>query len=295
LQQSFLADASPYFDYNQILTLHYNESNLFKQNFLRLTKSVLAARTITCHKLSCAMPDTRRKEEINMEYSPQMAFEMKFNDDETQAYQLCSYYLKTRNAIFPNYRHSKTVKDIRNLKRSIIFKHIMKFIKENRHRFDIFQSMLFIRAQLEIIKKIQNDGHKALVEVNMLHGEQADKRWELWKKWVRERNNVSKIEYAFVESNLIADFTRTKNTLENLLKDDNNISNYVANASNILKYVILKKIAPVYVLLSEWVKKLPEQIKCDIYDLCKIENIEDFNLENAKKLYQKYFENELSK
>lgn len=230
-----------------------------------------------------------------MEYSPQMAFEMKFNEVETQAYQLCSYYLKTRNAIFPNYRHSKTVKDIRNLKKSIVFKHILKFIKENSHRFDTFQSMLFIRAQLEIIKKIQNDGHKALVEINMLHGEQANKRWELWKKWVREKNNISKIEYTFVESNLIADFTRTKNSLESILQQDKSLENYISNASNILKYVILKKIAPVYVLLSEWTKKLPEQIKTDIYDLCKIENIADFNLENAMKIYRQYFPNEISK
>lgn len=229
-----------------------------------------------------------------MEYNPQMAFELKFNDDETIAYQLCSYYLKTRNALFPNYRHSKTVKDIRNLKKSLVFKHILKFIKENRHRFDVFQCMLFIRAQLEVIKKIQNDGKKALIEINMIHGEQADKRWELWKKWVKEKNNVSKIEYTFVESNLVCDFERTKNTLANILKEDISIQNYINNASNLLKFVIIKKIAPVYVLVSEWAKLLPEQIKNDIYDLCKIENVDDFNFDNAKAIYKKYFPNEIN-
>lgn len=229
-----------------------------------------------------------------MDYSPQIAFEMKFNDEETLAYQLCSYYLKTRNALFPNYRHSKTVKDIKNLKRSLLFKHVLKFIKENSHRFDSFQSMLYIRAQLEVLKKIQNDGKKVLIEVNMLHGEQANRRWELWKKWVREKNNVSQIEYRFVESNLICDFERTKNIFENLMKNDLTLENYIINASNILKFVILKKIAPIYIMLSEWAKKLPEQIRIDIYDICKIDNIQDFNLDNAKKLYNQYFPHETS-
>ena len=230
-----------------------------------------------------------------MEYNPHIAFEMQFNDEETLAYQLCSYYLKFRNALFPNYRHSKTVKDIKNLKRSTIFKHIIKFIKENSHRFDSFQYILFIRAQLEVMKKIQNDGKRILIEINMLHGEQANKRWELWKKWVREKNNVSQIEYKFVESNLICDFERTKTTFDGLIKNDLTLENYITNSSNILKFVILKKIAPIYVILSEWAKQLPEQIKTDIYDLCKMDNIQDFNLDNAKRLYKQYFPHEISK
>jgi hypothetical protein len=215
--------------------------------------------------------------------------------EETAAYQLLSYYIKMRRTIFPDYRHGRTIKNVKNIRKSILFKHMLKFLKENNHRFDLFHSTLFIRAQLEIMKKIQNDGNKPLVEVNMLHGPQADRRWELWKKWVKERNNVSQINYVFVESNIVCDFEKTKKEICNMLNNEIDFNNYAAHASTILKLAILKKISPIYVICSEWVKQLPEQIKNDLNDLCNLDNFKDFNLENAINLYKKYFGYEINK
>lgn len=230
-----------------------------------------------------------------MEYSPHIAYDLKMTQEETNAYQLLSYYIKMRKRIFPDYRHGKTIKDVKNIRKSILFKHMLKFLKSNNHRFDIFHSTLFIRAQLEIMKKIQNDGNKPLIEVNMLHGLKADSRWELWKKWVREKNNISQINYIVVESNLICDFEKTKKEICNMLNNNINLESFLANSSTILKLAILKKISPIYVNCSEWVKQLPEQIKTDLNDLCNLDNLKDFNLENAMKLYKKYFDYEINK
>lgn len=230
-----------------------------------------------------------------MEYNPQMAYELKFNAEETLAYQLSSYYIKSRQKYFPNYRHGRSITDVSKLKKSIIFKHMIKFIKDNSHRFDSFQSMLFIRAQFEIMKKIQDDGKQPLIEINMLHGEQANKRWELWKKWVKEKTNITSINYSFVESNLVYEFEKTKTTISNLLKDDITIGNYIANGSSILKYVLLKKISPLYIICSNWIKALPEQISKDVYDLCNIENYKEFDFEKVKKMYTRYFDHEINK
>jgi hypothetical protein len=230
-----------------------------------------------------------------MEYNPQMAYELKFNAQETLAYQLSSYYIKTRQKYFPNYRHGRSITDVSKLKKSIIFKHMIKFIKDNAHRFDSFQSMLFIRAQFEIMKKIQDDGKQPLIEINMLHGEQANKRWELWKKWVKEKTNITSINYSFVESNLVYEFEKTKTTIFNLLKDDITIENYINNGSSILRYVLLKKISPLYIICSNWVKSLPEQLSKDVYDLCNIENYKEFDFDKVKNMYFRYFEHEINK
>ncbi len=230
----------------------------------------------------------------DMEYNPQMAFELKFTAQETLAYQLVSYYIKSRQKYFPNYRHGRNVSDVKKLKKSIIFKHMIKFIKDNSHRFDAFQSILFIRAQFEVMKKIQDDGKQPLIEVNMLHGEQANKRWELWKKWVKEKTNITSINYVFVESNLVYEFEKSKTALSNLLKNDFSIQNYKENGSNILKYVLLKKISPLYVISSCWIKLLSEQLSKDIYDLCNIETYKDFDMEKVKKMYSTYFDYEIN-
>lgn len=230
-----------------------------------------------------------------MEYNSQLAFEMKFTPLETLAYQLCAYYIKLRKEKFPNYRHGRAVKDIANLKKSTMFKHMLKFIKENGKRFDTFQMLLFIRAQFEVMKIIADKGHQPLIEVNMIHGEKANKRWAVWKKWIAEKTNISPLTYTFVESNLIYDFEKTKSTIMNILKNDVTIENYYKNASNILRFAIIKEICPTYILLSNWVKQLPEQIKEDLNDICNIRLYKDFDTVKAYKLYEKYFDFEINK
>jgi hypothetical protein len=230
-----------------------------------------------------------------MDYNPQLAHEMKFSHEENLAYQLCSYYLKCRSKYFPNYRHGKTIRDVAKLKKSVMFKHMIKFIKDNQKRFDEFQMILFIRSQFEIMRKIQDDGNQPLIEVNMLHGEQANKRWELWKKWVKEKTNVSQINYVFVESNLVYEFEKTRKTIVGMLEDNLNLDNYISKGSSILKFVLLKKISPIYIMCSAWVQKLPKQILNDLNDLCNLENLQDFSLDSAKTLYRKYFDFEINK
>jgi len=41
--------------------------------------------------------------------------------------------------------------------------------------------------------------------------------------------------------------------------------------------------------LSEWVKKLPEEIKKDLYERTDAVSFDKFNVDNAKKIYQDLF------
>lgn len=217
-----------------------------------------------------------------------MAFELGLNQDELLAYQLVCQWIELTRKILPNYCHQRIAKK-GDIRKSIIFKHMIKFVKENKDTLSGFQFVLFMRAQLEIAHKLQKEGKRILVEPSLLHGDKAKARWAVWKRLIKEKRQSVKASYAYVESNVISEFELTLKTITAILKDDISITNYIKESPNILKFVILKKISPLYVVCSEWIKKLPEQIKTDIIDLSNTENLKDFDLSEVEKIYKNYF------
>jgi hypothetical protein len=224
-----------------------------------------------------------------MKYDPHMALELGLNQDETLAYQLSCQWFELTRKILPNYCHPRIARK-GDFRKSIVFKHMLKFVKENKDTLAGFQFVLFIRAQLEIVHKLQKEGKRILVDPSLLHGDKSKARWAVWKKLVKEKRQTTKVAYAYIKSNVISEFELTLKTIKDLLKDDVSIENYIKESPNILRFVILKKISPLYVVCSLWVKRLPEQIKIDIIDLSNTENLKDFDLSEIHSIYKKYFD-----
>lgn len=223
-----------------------------------------------------------------MQYDPHMALELKLTQDEILAYQLACVWIKLTRELLPDYRHPKIAKK-GDIRKTIIFKHMLKFVTNKKNEFKGFQFILYMRAQLEIAKKLQSEGKRILVDASILHGEKAQARYVVWKHLLKQKRKQEKAVYAFVESSVVSEFEKTAKTLNDILKQDNTFENYKKEASNILKYVILKKISPLYVVCSNWIKQLPEIIKKDIYDLSNIENLQDFDISKLMEFYNKYF------
>lgn len=224
-----------------------------------------------------------------MRYNPEFPILNKFNEDETLAYQCLCIYSQLREEIVPNYIHSKIPSAAKDLRRTLIFKQMLKFVKTNRHRFKGYQFVLFMRAQLEVMRKLQNDGIKVLIEPSIFCGNQADKRWLLWKKWVNDSNKISKITYEFVASNLTFEFENTFNAIKNMCSNEITLENYLKESPVLLKLTILKKISPIYIYLSKWVRKLPEQIQNDLRDISNSNSFKDYDMNRAQEFYEKYF------
>lgn len=229
-----------------------------------------------------------------MNYDPEFPIRNSYDENETLAYQLLCIYIKMRQEIIPNYIHSRIPSNTKDLRKSLLFKHLLKFVKTNRHRFKGYQFVLFMRAQLEVMRHLQQQGAKILIEASILCGTQADKRWSIWKNWVRESNKITKITYAFVPSNLNWEFENTLNSIKDMCDGELSFGKFSKESPVLLKLVILKKISPVYINLSCWVKKLPEQIKQDVYDLANIKLFDDFDMKDALSLYQVVFKHELN-
>ena len=227
-----------------------------------------------------------------MRYNPEFPIKMNFNEDETFAYQLLCIWIDLRQKFIPDYLHTPLPKNLKNLRNSLLFKQILKFVRDNRRRFKGFQFVIFMTAQLQILGKLHKEGKAVLIEASCLTGKSADARYAVWKKQIQAANKVTKITYEFVASNLEFDLKNTYESIKTFCKNDINFENYAKESSSILKFAILKKISPVYVLLSPWVKQLPTQLQNDLNDILNIETYKNFDLTNAMPMFNKFFKHE---
>lgn len=231
---------------------------------------------------------------FNMKYDPELALNLGFDADETLAYQLLCLWIDMRYKIIPDYIHTKIPKNCKNLKKTLIFKQMKKFVIENRHRFKGLQYILFMQAQLDILGKLHKEGKPVLIEASVLCGENADKRWAVWKKLLQDANKITKITYEFVSSNLEFELRETLSSVKEMCKNNLAFEKFEKEAAVLLKYAILKKLSPIYVILSPWVKKLPEQVQNDLADILNLSAYKDFDMKNAIKVFEKYFSHEIS-
>lgn len=230
-----------------------------------------------------------------MKYDPQIPMELGYSQEETLAYALVCWWIDLRNKIFPDYRHQSIGGRKGDIRNTYLFKNIMKFVREKKDKFKGLQYVLYMRAQLEVLKKIQNDGNPVVVEPNCLHGDQSYKRWLVWKKMVAVKNNTSKISYTVVDSNVEHEFQKTLNVINKILGDEKTISNFVSKRDEILKNVILKRISPLYICVSNWVCQLESELREDLKDLANVKKYDGYDLTKAKKTYASLFPWEFSK
>ena len=230
----------------------------------------------------------------NMKYDPSYALEQEFSTEEILAYQLVCQWCALLSQILPDYNHQfMGVKG--DLRKKLIFKHMFKFFRERKDQFKGFQYVIFMRAQLEICAKLISEGKKILVDASLLHGKKADARWCVWKNIIKSKRQNIKASYSFDITNLSYEFQKTKSAIGNILGKDPKFEVFSENASEILKLVVLKKISPIYIFCSKWILKLNDPIKQDILDLSHVSKFNDFNMEEATKMYSNMFSYEINK
>jgi len=78
-----------------------------------------------------------------MRYNPEFAVQMKFDENEILTYQLLCLWIDMTKKMIPDYRHTNIPKNLKNIRKSLIWKQIRKFVIENRKRFVGFQFVIF--------------------------------------------------------------------------------------------------------------------------------------------------------
>jgi hypothetical protein len=227
-----------------------------------------------------------------MEYNPEISLSFKYTSEEDSAYRLCCEWIKLSRKIFPDYRHGR-LPQIKSLKKSTMFKVMMKLIREKKLK-DLEEYQRYIKAQLLILKKYSMSG-AVLVEPTILAGEAADKRWFFWQKLIAQANKLTRQQYSMLDSDMEYDLNVSSVEISKILEEQFNLERFLENYSKIKTAVILRRIKPIYIHLSEWVKKLPDDLRNDLYKRTDAESFAKYDLSKAKIIYERYFPQEVSK
>ena len=221
-----------------------------------------------------------------MQYEPELAMKFGFSGDQDSAYRLCCVWINLFTKIFPDYVYGR-IPQVKSLRKSTMWKVMMKLIREKNYK-SIQEYEHYIKAQLSIMKKYSMSG-PVLVEPTILVGEAADRRWFFWKKLVAKANKLTRQQYSMLESDMEFDLTVSLTEIEKILEENINFENFQNCFGKIKTSIILRKIKPIYVHISNWIKKLPDDLRNDLYKRCDAHSFEKYNLGRAEEVYGQLF------
>jgi hypothetical protein len=228
-----------------------------------------------------------------MKYDPEMSMLHGFSGKDDTAYRVCCLWVELSRKIFPDYMHSKTPQ-IKTLKKSVLFRTMLKLIKERDFE-TIGEYELFIKAQLMIFKRINKKDTPVLIEPVILTGDPAERRWFYWNKLVANANKLTKQVYSMQDADMEYDLLESLKEIKKICGDELTFEKYAENSSKIKTSAILRKIKPIYIYLSEWIKKLPEELKNDITQRTDSKSFDKFNVDYAKEIYNNLFDFEINR
>jgi hypothetical protein len=224
-----------------------------------------------------------------MQYNPELAIKYNLTGEDEKAYRLICVWVHLSRKIFPDYMHTK-IPSISNLKKSILFRIVRKMMNERKYT-DLEQYVYFIRAQLMVLKNYTlNSGNPVLIDPVILTGEGSERRWFFWKKLVAQANSLTRQVYTLQDSDMEFDLNVSLTEIKKICGDQITFDNFNANTLSIKTAIILRKIKPIYVYLSKWIKKLPKEMRKEFFIRSGAKSYEKCDTEFAEKIYNQIFD-----
>lgn len=234
-------------------------------------------------------------DDFNREQLTELILKYKMNEMEIKSLKISFLWSKIVFKAFPGHNIVRLRKK-GDPRKSILFKHCYKLAMQTKGLIPDDEYHLYIIAQINFYKKFLNAEH-ARIDPNFLHGEQAWKRWRVWKDLFdksRKIDHQDKIE-AQVKVNpilLSAELSRTKEFLQSVfdrLPNLQDITDCIQNRK-IVGWVTNGKVSPYYVLLSPLVRQISGDFDVMFnFDL----NVYKSNIDSRiEELFRKMFEYE---
>lgn len=117
------------------------------------------------------------------QFSIPLQYEM--TDEETQAYQLALLWMKKTVEYFPTMRlgPGNKLRTTGDPRKSSLFKGMIQMIRRTRGLVEPSELKFYMIGQLYVCKK---NNEECFVNPNMTYGGAAERRWGLYKKWMKE-------------------------------------------------------------------------------------------------------------
>jgi len=202
-----------------------------------------------------AKKKTNKEEEMGLEAI--LHYEM--DETESLAYQISLIWLKKSREYFPDYRHATMKKG--DPRKSLVFKMCYKLVRETKGILQATDYPLYIKAQLQVLKYINEGKAQPLIDPNCLVGEKAWKRWKVWKKKYDAITNKPKeisAKSKVATGKALEGLQQSKEFLVKVFGDTLEFEAYnqAYLNNNIFRWINFGKISPYYVCLSPYLKLL---------------------------------------
>jgi hypothetical protein len=185
---------------------------------------------------------------------------IQWNMTENQAlvYRVGLMYINSYNSMLsgkPRIDYPRTT----DPRKSHIFRHCWKMVRETRGILKEEEYHLFVRAQIHVLKSIKTEDGHAHIDAQILCGPKAWNRWKFWKRKYDEVLNKAKP--ATIKNDPIEDekikliINKDKQFLTKTLKEytEVNIKKSIEDGS-LKKWTNLGNLSFYYVVLSPYVK-----------------------------------------
>lgn len=175
------------------------------------------------------------------------------NPMEIKALNIAFLWEKYCNEEFPNERHVKLRKNS-DPRKSNLFKYCYKLAKEIKNIIPDNEIKFYVKAQLQILKLINDGKIHSLIEPQILVGDKAWKRWKIWKK---SYDKKMKKHFFYEQLGIETNFSKIKILLDKdyeFLNKNNcqdlKIYNQKIEDKSFERWISTKQISPYYVILS---------------------------------------------
>lgn len=217
------------------------------------------------------------------------------NDLEAKAYKVAKIWEEECQKELPKESFVKLKKNS-DPRKSNLFKFCFKLVRETKGILNDNEFPLYIKAQLQILKAIKEGDVHALIEPHCLVGENAWKRWKIWKyKYNKKINRIPTSE----EANVSIKNSKIKNELKDtldFLQKMNCVcfSSVLEKQEQIIRWAHNRQISYFYIILSPWINKIFDDLTQFNFDLIYYRSsvspiIEDF----FKNTFKHEFEEQL--
>lgn len=203
-----------------------------------------------------------KKKKSEFEPEPNMYLETiiqyEMNDLEAKAMHIVVLWLERSRKVFPEYRHSTMGKG--DPRRSLIFKICFKLVRETQGVLADEEYPLYVRAQLDVLKHINSQNGRALIDPNCLVGEKAWKRWKLWKRrydLIKNRRDTTGTSTPQGVIKALDGLEKTKEFFTKALGECSTAKYREAYLNNnLFRWYNLGKISPYYLAMSSYLKSV---------------------------------------
>jgi hypothetical protein len=191
----------------------------------------------------------------------------KMDEIESRAYKVSLIWINRSRKIFPNYQHQRLKNG--DPRKSLLFKICYKLIRETQGGIlDEENYSLYVQAQLEVLKHIERNGGKPMIDANCLVGDKAWKRWKLWKNKydkISLKPSEAPKDINIGEKRALEGLEKTKEFIFKSLGAEPTIEKYkeIYTNNNLFRWINFGKISPYYIAISPYIAKVlqPEDFK----------------------------------